>query len=534
MRGTIVCGVSNGVESRAAVQLAGALAARIGLRLVLVHIVTETQPRPFDAASPDLEPDQQAGSRRHGNAGGDRARALRRGRDPSPLREPSRRARPGGRRGGGGRDCVRLASARRARPAAALHTCPAARGSAERACTDRSAGDPQAERSAPGPRRSAHRPASNPMGFSRLPLLWRIFAINAGLLLAGTLVLVFSRGRIHASVAVVETVDLAVGLVVMLAANLLLLRRTLAPVDRLVERMRTVDLLRPGQRLAEEGGVEVVEVVRAFDGICSTGWRPSAARAAGACSQRRRRSGCGSPAACTTRSARSMTGVLLHARTALAADRFPPGRRAAVADEAPEGDHGSASEEVRRIAHELRPELLEHLGLVSRADRRWRRRFAEQSRPRRSSMGLRRRAATASNGGRPSLPSTASPRRASPTWPATRRRVAVDLAVVAAGPRQRRPPGQSTTGTARDPSRRRRAGGTGGLRGMRERAVLVGGRARRSSPARTGGVEIRLEVPAEGERSLMPVPRVTCPPHPRRRRPPDRPLRPEDRPRRTS
>ena len=75
------------------------------------------------------------------------------------------------------------------------------------------------------------------MGFSRLPLLWRVFAINAGLLLAGTLVLVFSRGRVHASIAVVETVDLAVGLVLMLAANLLLLRRTLAPVDRLVERM---------------------------------------------------------------------------------------------------------------------------------------------------------------------------------------------------------------------------------------------------------------------------------------------------------
>src|SRR5690348_15017784 len=51
----------------------------------------------------------------------------------------------------------------------------------------------------------------------------------------------------------------------MLAANLLLLRRTLSPVDRLVERMRTVDLLRPGQRLAERGGAEVVEVVRAFN-----------------------------------------------------------------------------------------------------------------------------------------------------------------------------------------------------------------------------------------------------------------------------
>src|SRR5262245_59814999 len=103
------------------------------------------------------------------------------------------------------------------------------------------------------------------MGFSRLPLLWRVFAMNAGLLLVGTLVLVLARGRIHASIAFVETIDLVVALAVMLLANLLLLRPTLSPVDRLVERMRTVDLLRPGQRLAERGGVEVVEVVRAFN-----------------------------------------------------------------------------------------------------------------------------------------------------------------------------------------------------------------------------------------------------------------------------
>ena len=31
------------------------------------------------------------------------------------------------------------------------------------------------------------------MGFSRLPLLWRVFAINAGLLLVGTLVLVLAE-----------------------------------------------------------------------------------------------------------------------------------------------------------------------------------------------------------------------------------------------------------------------------------------------------------------------------------------------------
>lgn len=38
MHGTIVCGVSHTPEARAAAQLAAALATRLGLRLVLVHI----------------------------------------------------------------------------------------------------------------------------------------------------------------------------------------------------------------------------------------------------------------------------------------------------------------------------------------------------------------------------------------------------------------------------------------------------------------------------------------------------------------
>jgi nucleotide-binding universal stress UspA family protein len=41
MNGTIVCGVADAPEGRAAAQLAGALAARLGLRLVLVHVAAE-------------------------------------------------------------------------------------------------------------------------------------------------------------------------------------------------------------------------------------------------------------------------------------------------------------------------------------------------------------------------------------------------------------------------------------------------------------------------------------------------------------
>jgi nucleotide-binding universal stress UspA family protein len=42
MNGTIVCGVIDAPEGRAAVQLAGALAARLDLRLVLVHVAANS------------------------------------------------------------------------------------------------------------------------------------------------------------------------------------------------------------------------------------------------------------------------------------------------------------------------------------------------------------------------------------------------------------------------------------------------------------------------------------------------------------
>jgi two-component system, NarL family, sensor histidine kinase UhpB len=103
------------------------------------------------------------------------------------------------------------------------------------------------------------------MRLSRLPLLWRVFAINAVLLVIATLLLALTPVTIHARIAIVEGLDLAVALVVMLAANLLLLRHTLQPIGRLVERMRKIDLLQPGQRIPEQGGVEVAELTRAFN-----------------------------------------------------------------------------------------------------------------------------------------------------------------------------------------------------------------------------------------------------------------------------
>lgn len=103
------------------------------------------------------------------------------------------------------------------------------------------------------------------MRHPRLPLLWRVFAINAALLAIATLLLALTPVTVHARIAIVEGADLVVALLVMLAANFLLLRRTLQPIGRLVERMRKIDLLQPGQRIPEEGGVEVAELTRAFN-----------------------------------------------------------------------------------------------------------------------------------------------------------------------------------------------------------------------------------------------------------------------------
>ncbi len=80
--------------------------------------------------------------------------------------------------------------------------------------------------------------------------------------------------------------------------NLLLLRHTPRPIHRLVERMRTVDLLRPGQRLPEDGGVEARALVRAVNQMLE---RLESERRETGPRRPRKPSDCGSPAACMTR-----------------------------------------------------------------------------------------------------------------------------------------------------------------------------------------------------------------------------------------
>jgi two-component system sensor histidine kinase UhpB len=320
------------------------------------------------------------------------------------------------------------------------------------------------------------------MGFSRLPLLWRVFAINAGVLLVGTLALALTRGRIHVSIAFVETIDLVVALAVMLVANLLLLRPTLSPVDRLVERMKTVDLLLPGQRLAERGGAEVVAVVRAFNEMLDrleAERRESSRRALAAQEGERLRIARG----LHDEVGQVLTGVLLQLDAVAAAE---PQTREHRVQEARQSVR-QALEEVRRIAQELRPALLEHLGLVSA--------LTELSRAFTSQSGIAVERSFASP--LPQLSEDAEiavyriaqesltniARHAHATHVALALEEGTNSVVLRVVDDGRGIPALPSTN------------GRGGLRGMRERALLVGG-SLAVKPGRDGGVEVRLEVPA--------------------------------------
>jgi two-component system, NarL family, sensor histidine kinase UhpB len=310
------------------------------------------------------------------------------------------------------------------------------------------------------------------MRLSRLPLLWRVFTINATLLAVATLLLALTPVTIHEPIAIVEAIVLVVALAVMLAANLLLLRHTLQPVHRLVERMRKIDLLRPGQRIPEQGGVEAAELTRGFNEMLDrleTERRESAQRALRAQEAERRRIASG----LHDEVGQVLTGVLLRLED----------------DETKEAVR-QALEEVRRIARELRPEMLEQLGLVSA--------LTELSRKFADSSGIRveRRFATdlpplsddselaVYRVAQESLTNVA--RHADASWVEIALQPGPDSVVLRIIDDGRGIP-------TPDPFA---LNGHGGLRGMRERALLVGG-ALAVKRGREGGVEVRLEVPAE-------------------------------------
>ena len=191
-----------------------------------------------------------------------------------------------------------------------------------------------------------------------MSLFARVFAVNAALLIVAALVLGLSPATVSWPIALTEAIVLAAGLVAMLGANLFLLRPAFAPLRRLEAHMRAVDLLRPGQRVALVGPAEIVSLVGAFNDMVDRlerERRQSGRRAIAAQESERRRVA----VELHDEVGQMMTAVLM--RLERLRDGVQPDRIAELVD-AQESVRGSL-EDVRRIAQELRPETLEYLGL---------------------------------------------------------------------------------------------------------------------------------------------------------------------------
>ena len=189
-------------------------------------------------------------------------------------------------------------------------------------------------------------------------LTWRVLLLNSGVMLVASLALAVGPATVSTPVRTEELLVLVGGVLATIAANVVLVRRAFAPLERLTALMRRVDPLVPGTRLGVDGGPhEVQELARAFNDMLERleiERRDSAARAVRVQEAERRRLA----RELHDELGQSMTGVLLRIDEAV--------RNESTADlhEARE-DARRSLDDVRRLARDLRPDTLVELGLAS-------------------------------------------------------------------------------------------------------------------------------------------------------------------------
>jgi two-component system sensor histidine kinase UhpB len=191
-------------------------------------------------------------------------------------------------------------------------------------------------------------------------LFWRLFAINGLLFAVGTLVLAFSPATVSSPVLLTEVPVLIVGLALILAANALLVRGSLAPLDALASVMERVDLVRTGDRRIDGATGDLGHLLNTFHQMIDRLESEHATRSAHALAAQEGE---------RQRIARelhdeigqSLTVALLSLKGVV--DRAPGELR----EEALHAQTAvrSSLEEVRQVAHRLRPGVLADLGLES-------------------------------------------------------------------------------------------------------------------------------------------------------------------------
>jgi two-component system sensor histidine kinase UhpB len=192
----------------------------------------------------------------------------------------------------------------------------------------------------------------------RVSLLWRVLLLNSAVVVAACLALAFGPATVSAPIHARELIVLVAGAVVTLAANIVLVRRAFAPLERLTRLMPKVDPLAPGTRLrVGDAAVEVQQLAHAFNDMLDRledERRESARRAVRAQEAERRRLA----RELHDEFGQSLTGLLLQIDQAI--------RTPGAADlEAARETARHSLDQVRRIARDLRPDTLVELGLLS-------------------------------------------------------------------------------------------------------------------------------------------------------------------------
>jgi two-component system sensor histidine kinase UhpB len=191
-------------------------------------------------------------------------------------------------------------------------------------------------------------------------LFWRVFAVNGVILLIAFALLVLTPITVSSPTTTDQLLVLSAGLAVMLVANAALLRFSLTPLRRLADQMGTVDVLDPGERLERSGTAEVATVIEAFNTALDrleAERRSSTRRVLFAQEAERRRIA----QELHDQIGQDLTAVVLELKRVQA--RVTPEEAETLAD-AQELARESL-EDLRRISHQLRPVALDDLGLSS-------------------------------------------------------------------------------------------------------------------------------------------------------------------------
>jgi two-component system, NarL family, sensor histidine kinase UhpB len=191
-------------------------------------------------------------------------------------------------------------------------------------------------------------------------VLWRVFTVNAVVFATAVIVLILSPATIHTHIRRTELAVLILGLSVTLVVDLVLLALVLSPLRKLATVMGSIDPMRPGQRapIAGWASSEVISLAGAFNTMLDrteTERRDSARRALAAQEAERSR---------IARELHDEVGQTLTA-VALQAERASgdASYRTQALTEITQVVHSSL-DDLRRIARELRPEALDDLGLI--------------------------------------------------------------------------------------------------------------------------------------------------------------------------